>query len=187
MALFDGSHIRLIRRTLDGQPVCVIRALVPWRKRIYYLDPAKLEAFERRVKRANLTALLTCAVVIGLGSPRMGDDTRWLGLLVLVIPMSALLDRWIVAGLERAPLDVTALEPVDRSARDLAQARAAGAPAILFILFAGLLMTAGQVWVLVTDGVWWSWLGAVMFTTAEIAMVRWLLLLRAADREARAS
>lgn len=184
--IFGGLLVGLYRRTCDGRRVCAHRTLLPWRKRWCFIAPEEEARYERRVVRVHIASMVLMLVLLQLAGDRLFSDPRWFIGFLLVVPLPGS-QRWVTAGLAEAEIDESALEPIDRAAVNLESARATGAPTLWVLLVAGLAMAAGQLYVLLTDGAWWSYLGLAMFSAATVLMGRQLLLLRAADCEKHAS
>lgn len=186
MSYFAGMRAGFYRRTPDGRRVCARRSILPWRKRWYYVTPAQESRFETRMMRMHLASFGLMMFLIAIIGDRLLTDPRWLaGLLVVVLIPG--LQTWTTSGLEAAPIDERSLVPRDQRIANIELARAYGATTLWFLLAASIMMAAGQVYVIVTDGAWWAWLGLVMFIATSASAFRQLLLLRTSEHLADAS
>jgi hypothetical protein len=186
MSYFDAMRVGLYRETSDGRRVCARRSVFPWRKRWYYILPTQEKTYEQRTLGVQLVSLgIVISLVVGLGDRLFENPVWFLGLMAAPILPAFLYPT--TAGLERAKIDSSALVPRNTKALSLQVARAAGSPTLLFLLGASALMAAGQLYVLVTDGAWWSWAGLAMFIASGAGTARQLLLLRSANPIATAS
>jgi hypothetical protein len=160
--------------------------MFPWRKRWYYILPGQESKYERRTFGVQVTSFgIMIVLVVALGD-RLWSDPRWFAGLLLATVLPGFLYR-TTSGLEPAPIDSRSLVPRNTNALSLLVARATGAPTLWFLLAASALMAAGQLYVIVTDGAWWSWAGLVIFAASGAGTARQLLLLRKSDPIAPAS
>ena len=186
MSYFDGMRVGLYRETSDDRRVCARRSVLPWRKRWYYVLPEQEKTYEKRMLGVQVVSLgIIIVLVVALGDRLFANPLWFLGFLVAPILPAVLYPA--TAGLERAKIDSSALVPRNTKALSLEVARAAGAPTLWFLLGASALMAAGQLYVLVTDGAWWSWAGLAMFIASGAGTARQLLLLRRSNPNAAAS
>ena len=170
----------LFRETLDGRRVIARRSLLPWRKRWYYVTDDERGTIERRVIRLHVASFSLMMILIALLGDRALSNLLWFALLLIIVVLPGL-QSWSTSGLESASIDEHSLKPQDRRLRDVALARALGAPTLWFLVASSVLMAAGQIYVIITDGAWWAWLGVAMFTATTLSMIRQLFLLRAAS------
>jgi hypothetical protein len=89
---------------------------------------------------------------------------------------------WVLRDMPRTVVVAADLVPIDRRARDLAQAQQMGEPMLWFVFAGTILMAAIDVLVIVTDYVWWAWLGLVLFGVGAVYMARLIVLVRRARR-----
>ena len=183
---FQGMRVASSRQTLDGRRVYARRAL-PWRKRYFYVTPEQAPAYEQRLVRSQIIAMVFMVAVIVVAGRWLLVDLRWTIAFIMFVALSSVLQYWVTAGLESAPIDKSSLEPINRAKLNIEIARATGAPTLWFLLLAAVLMAAGQLYVLVTDGAWWAWFGLGMFVIVGFGMGRQLVTLRAAKRVERPS
>jgi hypothetical protein len=181
MGYFNAMREGLYRRTLDGQRVFARRSLLPWRKRWYYVSDKDKETLEKRIIRMHVALMVLVISLTGFLVDRFLSDPRWfVGWFLLIALFSAFQSR-TTSDLEPASIDEESLEPQDRRVRDVAIARAAGQRTLWCLVAASVAMAAGQLYVIVTDGVWWAWVGLAMFTTAIVSTLRQLFLVRDAS------
>lgn len=176
MGYFAGLQTALYRRTKDGQQVTARRMLVPWVRRWFVVTPAQTTPYERRVKWAHLISMGTMILCILLISMR-NMHPAWFVVPILIAPLWGVVP-WVTSGLTPANITAADLEPVDRTVIDLRFARATGARTLWVCVVAGIALGAGQLMVVITDGVWWSWLGLAMFSASTIYMGMLLWKLR---------
>ena len=103
---------------------------------------------------------------------------------LLMIPLLNAFDlhSWLRRNLPRAFVSSSDLVPVNRRARDLADAQAVGEP-VLWVLFgAAIAMASLALVVLFTSRDWWTWLGLLMFGACAVMMVRGIRMVRRARR-----
>jgi hypothetical protein len=186
MSYFDGMRVGLYRQTFDGRRVCARRSIFPWRKRWYYILPGQESKYEKRTVGVQLTSFGIMIVLVVTFGDRLLADPRWFAGLLVATLLPGFLYR-TTSGLEPASIDPRSLVPRNTNALSLGVARATGAPTLWFLLAASALMAAGQLYVILTDGAWWSWAGLVIFAVSGIGTVRQLLLLRKSDPIAPAS
>ena len=167
----------LFRFTNDGRRIFAPFSLFRLR-RIYYLVPdSEVRALERRYVSV---FLIVVPGIIPIGM-RVLSQRSWLLFLFLlvVIPLEARF--WLPRGLLRIELNAGDFPLVDRRARALAHAHAVGQPTLWALLFAAILMTAGNVVILLTDGDWWAWLGLLLFGSCIVEMTWQIYLIRHAS------
>jgi hypothetical protein len=186
MSYFDGMRVGLYRQTVDGRRVCARRSIFPWRKRWYYVLPGQESKYERRTIRIQLTSFGILIVVVVAFGDRVMSDPRWFIALLLATLLPGFIYQ-TTSGLEPASIDRRLLVPLNAEALSIGVARATGAPTLWFLLAATVLMAAGQLYVIVTDGAWWSWAGLVMFTASGASIGRQILLLRKSNPISSAS
>ena len=186
MSYFDGMRVGLYRQTFDGRRVCARRSIFPWRKRWYYILPGQESKYEKRTFGVQATSFGIMIVLVVAFGDRLLGDPRWVAGFLLATLLPGLLYR-TTSGLEPASIGRPSLVPRNRNALSLGVARATGAPTLWFLLAASALMAAGQLYVIVTDGAWWSWAGFVVFAASGAGTAKQLLLLRKSDRIATAS
>ena len=184
MGYFDAMREGLYRQTLDGRRVIARRSILPWRKRWYYVTDNEKAAVEKRIIRLHVASFSLMMLLIALLGNRILTEPFLLAWLLIIAILPGL-QSWTTSGLEPASIDERSLEPLNRRHRDVALARALGAPTLWFLVASGVVMASGQLYVIITDGAWWAWLGLAMFTAATLGMIRQLFLLREASVRTR--
>lgn len=171
MGLFGGMAAGLYRYTKDGRRVAAPFSLLRMRRVYYLVSDVEVPGLERRQRLYFLVTVLGVLPIVRL------LRTHFSALVLTVLFLALLpLRFWLLRGLPRVPLRRTDLKPVDR----LAHAQAVGLPTLCALLCAGLLLAGLQLIVLVTDGVWWSWLGLVLFLSATASFAHQIYLLQRA-------
>jgi hypothetical protein len=181
-----GVIAGLYRDTQDGKVVTSRRVPPMFRRRWYYVDSVQREAFEKRAVSAHLIAMLAVVVGAQFVVNQMFYGLLWMiGLLVLcVLPV---LQAWMTSGLVVASLTVSPLAPRSRAEQALLHSRALGVRTLWGFLVLGIILTIPQAIVAVVDGVWWAWLGVVMFGSMTVYFGHHILRLRAAVVDPRAT
>lgn len=182
---FAGLLAFLYRETSDGRRVAARRLfpLVPAR---WYLVPPEAQArFERRTKQAHVASLAALAVGIQF-IPDDAPETIWillaLTVALVVVPLS---QAWATAGLTAYDRDASTLVPVRRSELHERQARAMGPRTLAAFIVLSLLLTIPQAIVAVQDGLWWAWVGFVMFAGCALYFARMFVRIRNERHEPR--
>jgi hypothetical protein len=173
---FAGMLSALYRHTYSGQQVIARFGLVPLGRRWYVVRPDQVALFERRFARAQMGSLAATAVVSVMVSTLVVAQPAWvLAVVVAAIVPGAL--PWVTSGLTPIDLHPSDLVPVRRNEASVRYASATGAPMLWMLLVAGVVLTAGQLWALLTFGAWWTWLGTLLFSaaTAYMGMLLWRL------------
>jgi len=129
-------------------------------------------------------------IVIALAAPLLGEPDAagvaiFFGLVLLVVCPA--MQAWMMRGLPVTQLRDADLEPVDRGTRELDYARALGASTLWGLVVVALVLLAPQIFVAVTDGVWWAWLGTAMFGAMSVYFSWLLSRLRKSRRVSRAT
>jgi hypothetical protein len=183
---FQGMRVASSRQTLDGRRVCAGRSLLG-RKRYFYVTSEQAPAYEQRLVHSQIISLVFMVAVTVVASRWLFVDLRWTIGFLIVVALPSVLQSWVTSGLDPAPIDESSLKPINRARMNIDIARATGAPTLWFLLVAAAIMAAGQLYVLVTDGAWWAWLGLGMFVLVGSSMGQQLLRLRGAARSERQS
>ena len=192
MGFLAGMTAGLYRQTTDGRRVYQLVSLAPRRRWPTYLvsdsDAARIEARIRRVLLFQYVAFIPLIGVLSvpMTTSRAFDRVAlwWLAALVLVPAsvMYSMLRFWALRGVPRIVLGALDLEPFNRRAREMSQLQAVGARTLVALILAGVVMTGVQIAVLMTDGVWWAWLGTLLLGGSTVLMTRQLWVLRHAAR-----
>ena len=175
--LFTGFKASLYRETQDGRSVTSRRIPPLFRRRWYFVDAAQREAFETRSVRAQILGMIV--VVVGVQFVVNHFSYYMLLLAGLVLVLMPALQGWTTSGLSVADLNESPLAPSSRSQQALTQSRAYGERTLWGFLGLGILLTIPQVVVAITEGLWWAWMGAVMFVSMTVYIARLIAQLRA--------
>lgn len=176
----------MYRYTKDGRRVCRLRAFPGGPSATWLVTDADAPRVTRRARRVVQVSLLVMVLGMFLADKvwhwdpflDTGSFLRWLPLLIVLAITSGVATRlWAFRGLPRVQLAESELVPVDGREQRLNHAREMGMPMLAFLTAASFVMTAGQVWVLVEDHPWWSWMATPLFVamTAGTAWQSWLL------------
>ena len=162
MGFYDSSTIGVFRYTKDGRRLFVKR---------YLVADADVDRVKFRIRTS--TILSPVLVVVGCGVARdlWGEAWSWLGL-PLILPIYLLLRYWIASGLSVVVVPEAELEPVDRRALSLAEARATGRPALLTLLLVAIGTTALGGLIAFTDGVWYGWCLLIVMAYCSVSIFR---------------
>jgi hypothetical protein len=144
----------------------------------YHVTDSATARVERRFRR-----LFTVTFFVMIPAAALRTDGRWVILAAIVLLWTPLAMRfWVLRDMPRTIVAAGDLVPIDRRARDLAQAQQMGEPTLWFMLASATLMAALGVVVAVTDGIWWAWFGLVLFGWMGFVAARLIVLLRRARR-----
>jgi hypothetical protein len=182
---FAGLLAFLYRETTDGRRV-TSRRIAPFLPPRWLLVPPVAQArFERRTKQAHIVSM----VALVLGVRFVGDAGALRDILVLATVLALvvvpLLQAWATAGLPAYDQDASTLVPIRRFEMQERQARAMGPRMLAGFVVLSVLLVIPQAIVAVQDGVWWAWLGLLMFAGLGLFFARMLARLRAEQRAAR--
>ena len=176
MSLFSGLTVGLFRQTRDGRRVMGFGP-AGFRKMWYLISDSAVPVVERRFRQYYVaTSIVIIPAVVVLS----GLNWWLIGALVILSPLA--MWYWVVRDLPRTAVAAEDLFPVDRKARELAQSQAMGERTLWLLIIAAILMGSLQLAFAIADGVWWAWVGTVMFSVAAAMMARQVFMVRRARR-----
>jgi hypothetical protein len=142
----------------------------------YHVTDSATARVERRFRRFFTVSFFVLIAVANL------TDGWWVILAIALLWFPLASRYWVLRDVPRTVVAAGDLVPIDRRARDLAQAQQMGEPMLWFMLASATLMAALGVVVAVTDGIWWAWFGLVLFGWMGFVAARLIVLLRRARR-----
>jgi hypothetical protein len=169
----------LYRHTKDGRRVFGTVVLFGRAPKYYLVSDAAAKQLERLLRVYSALAFTT---VVFLGPLVSLYGRLWLSLLIIPLTYAVGLHHWIRRNLPRAAVTSSDLVPIDRRARDLAEAQRIGEPMLWLLLAATIAMASLGVSIVVHDGAWWAWLGVLMFGSGAVVMFRGIRKVRRARR-----
>lgn len=176
MRFLSALTTSMFRWTRDGRRVYGLPTLPGLPMSWYHVTDSATARVDRRFRR-----LFTVTVFVMI--PAVAVLSWWVLLAAIALLWTPLAMRyWVLRDVPRTVVAAGDLVPIDRRARDLAQSQQMGEPMLWFIFAATILMAAIDVVVIVTDYVWWAWLGLVFFGAGAVYMARLIVLLRRARR-----
>lgn len=179
MGLLIDPTADLYRHTRDGRRVYGMPVFLGRGPKWYLVSDAAAAQLQRRLRVHS--ALAFCIVVV-MGPLFSLYGRQWLWLLMVPLAYAIGLNYWIRRTLPRVVVSSSDLVPIDRRARDLADAQRVGEPVLWILFVAALAMASLSVVVLVESGVWWVWPGLLMFGAGTVMMARGIRMVRRARR-----
>lgn len=160
---FAGLYAILYRETTDGRRV-TSRRLAPFLPTRWALVPPESKArFERRTKRAHIGFLVGLAIAVQFIPDEPSAEVLIVGALIVGLVAAPLMKAWATAGLPAYDGDDSSLLPANYLEQQERQARAMGTRWTAGFLVLSLILAVPQLFVALTDGHWWAWLGFTMF------------------------
>jgi hypothetical protein len=185
MALLSWMTVGIYQQTTDGRRIIQFPPIGPRHLRHSWLvSDEERPHLDARLNRANhFKFFVEIPVVAGGGAVlfTLAELAIWHYLAIVVgVALVTTYLAWhfyVLRGLPRVIIPAAELVPFDNRARELAQMRAMGEPMQVGLIFAGMVMTALQIWVFVEERVWWAGVGTLFLGGATVFMAyRWFAL-----------
>ena len=179
MSMFSRRNTDLYRYTHDGLRVYGVPVLLGRGPKWCVVSDAAAPLLEQRLRVYSVLSFATIIVVAPLVSMNAAE---WLWLLMVPLIHAIGLHFWLRRTLPRAFVSSSDLVPVNRRARDLAEAQSMGEPVLWILFVAAIAMASLDLVVLFTSGDWWAWFGLLMFGACAVMMARGIRIVRRTRR-----